>query len=73
MASRAWKIGLFSLLAAAAIDVAPARAADCGDSAAGFSEWLNSFKKVAVGNGVSQQVVDFGVKRGYVRHLRGRA
>ena len=35
-----------------------ARAADCGDSAEGFNEWLASFKQVAVRDGVSPQVVD---------------
>ena len=44
--------------AVAALGVASARAADCGDSAAGFAEWLASFKQVALKNGISQQVVD---------------
>ncbi len=58
MRLRAWKIVLFSIVAAATIGVASARAADCGDSAAGFDEWLTSFKQVAISNGISQQVVD---------------
>lgn len=58
MRLRAWKSAMFSIAAAAAVGVASARAADCGDSAAGFDEWLTSFKQVAVKNGVSQQVVD---------------
>src|SRR5690348_9909665 len=37
---------------------APARAEDCGRSAEGFGNWLASFKKVAVGDGVSQAAVD---------------
>jgi lytic murein transglycosylase len=55
---KVWKIGLFSIIAAATIGVASPRAADCGDSAAGFNEWLTSFKQVAVKNGVSEQIVD---------------
>src|ERR1700722_6186284 len=43
---------------AAVVGVASARAADCGDSADGFNDWLTSFKEVAVRNGISQQVVD---------------
>ena len=43
---------------AAALGVASARAADCGESADGFNEWLASFKQVALKNGISQQVVD---------------
>ena len=58
MRLRAWKIALFSIVAAATVGVGSARAADCGDSAAGFDEWLTSFKQVAIQNGVSQQVVD---------------
>src|SRR6516164_38432 len=48
----------FFFIAAAALGAASARAADCGDSADGFNQWLTSFKQVAVQNGVSQQVVD---------------
>jgi lytic murein transglycosylase len=58
MQLRAWKSIVFSIVAAATIGGGSARAADCGDSAAGFNEWLTSFKEVAVRNGVSQQVVD---------------
>jgi lytic murein transglycosylase len=54
----ALKPTLLSIVAAAALGVASARAADCGESADGFNEWLASFKQVAVRNGVSQQVVD---------------
>jgi membrane-bound lytic murein transglycosylase B len=46
------------MVAATVICDASARAADCGDSAAGFNEWLTSFKQVAINNGISQQVVD---------------
>jgi lytic murein transglycosylase len=49
---------LFLIVAVAVIGGGGARAADCGDSADGFNEWLTSFKEVAVRNGISQQVVD---------------
>jgi lytic murein transglycosylase len=58
MRLRALKTVLFSIAAAAALGMASARAADCGESAEGFNEWLASFKKVALQNGVSQEVVD---------------
>ena len=35
-----------------------ARAADCGDSAAGFNEWLDVIQASRDHNGISQQVVD---------------
>jgi lytic murein transglycosylase len=50
------------LVFAAAIAVifvaAPARAEECGKSAAGFDAWLSSFKEVARLDGVSPEVVD---------------
>ena len=50
---------VFGRPAAAAIGGGTARAADCGDSADGFNEWLTSFKEVAVAQWrVPQQVVD---------------
>jgi lytic murein transglycosylase len=55
---RAWGWWLVALGIAAAIGCGPARAADCGDSADGFDEWLASFKRVAIQNGVSPQVAD---------------
>ena len=58
MRLRVWKMHSVFDIAAATIGVASARAADCGDSAAGFNEWLTSFKQVAVRNGISQQIVD---------------
>src|SRR5579863_9636931 len=58
MRLRAWKSIVFSVVAAVTFGVGSARAADCGDSAAGFGEWLTSFKEVAIRNGISQQVVD---------------
>src|SRR6476619_916503 len=58
MQLRVLKTILFSITVIAAIGGASAQAADCGDSAAGFNDWLTSFKQVAVRNGISQQVVD---------------
>src|SRR3974377_2018771 len=46
------------IFAAAALGVASARAAECGDSAAGFEAWLNDFKQVALKDGVSPRAVD---------------
>jgi len=43
---------------AAALGSAGARAEDCGHGPDGFGQWLNSFKQVAMGNGVSAQAVD---------------
>src|SRR6516164_7844875 len=43
---------------AMALGVTSARAADCGESAVGFSEWLDSFKSVAIRDGVSPHVAD---------------
>ena len=37
---------------------ASAQTADCGRGATGFSDWLRGFKKVAIQDGVSPQVVD---------------
>ena len=58
MRLRAIETAFFFIAALAALSVAPARAADCGESADGFNEWLTSFKQVAIKNGISQQVVD---------------
>ena len=44
--------------AAAILLAAPARAEDCGHGPQGFGEWLNSFKQVAVGNGISPRAFD---------------
>jgi lytic murein transglycosylase len=57
MRLRAVKTAFF-ITAVAALGVASARAADCGDSADGFDQWLASFKQVAARDGVSQQVID---------------
>ena len=73
MRPRAWKNVLFSIVAAATMGVASARAADCGDSADGFNEWLTSFKQVAIRNGISPQVVDAALNGVVVRSFRRRA
>ena len=39
---------MFAIAAAATFGAASARAADCGNSADGFNEWLASFKQVAI-------------------------
>jgi membrane-bound lytic murein transglycosylase B len=44
--------------ATAVLGAACARAEECGNSAEGFNAWLNSFKEVAVLDGVSREVVD---------------
>src|SRR5271163_2936433 len=49
---------VLAIAGAATLGVASARAADCGDSADGFNEWLASFRQVAIRDGVSPQVVD---------------
>jgi lytic murein transglycosylase len=57
---------IFSLLrravvfaaAAAFLGAASARAEDCGKNGEGFNEWLNSFKHVAMLDGVSSGAVD---------------
>src|SRR5271154_5833981 len=49
---------LLSIAAATTLGAASAQAADCGDSADGFNEWLASFKQVAIRDGVSPQVAD---------------
>jgi len=58
MRLKAVNMAFFFIAAAAALGVASARAADCGESADGFNEWLASFKQVAQRNGISQQVID---------------
>jgi membrane-bound lytic murein transglycosylase B len=49
---------VFAVAAASILSAASARAAECGDSAEGFSDWLKSFKQVAISDGVSPEVVD---------------
>jgi lytic murein transglycosylase len=55
--SRGWR-SLVLGAAAALLFSASARAEDCGHGPEGFGAWLNSFKQVAEGNGVSAQAVD---------------
>jgi len=52
-----WRILVF-IAVAACFGAISARAADCGDSASGFGEWLTSFKQVAIADGVSPGVVE---------------
>jgi lytic murein transglycosylase len=52
------RIFVFAVAAASILSAASARAAQCGDSAEGFNDWLNSFRQVAMSNGVSPEVVD---------------
>ncbi len=49
---------ILGLALAAATYAAPAAAATCGNNAAGFSAWLESFKKEAAAAGISQKVID---------------
>jgi lytic murein transglycosylase len=58
MRMRGLKAAFFFMTVLATLGAAPGRAADCGDSADGFNEWLTSFKQVALNNGISQQVID---------------
>jgi len=58
MRLRAVRTAFFFIAAVAAFGIASARAADCGDSADGFNQWLASFKQVALQNGIFQQVID---------------
>lgn len=47
-----------ALAAAALILPAPARAASCGNSAAGFSSWVSAFKPRAAAKGISARTID---------------
>ncbi len=49
---------VFAATIAAVTGAASASAEDCGRSAEGFSEWLKSFRQVAIQDGVSPEVVD---------------
>ncbi len=49
---------ILAAVAAAGLGVTCARAADCGNSAAGFDSWLDGFKQVALKDGISPQVID---------------
>ena len=50
-------VGL-AALAATALSLTAAHAADCGKGAEGFEDWLRSFRQVAILDGVSAGAVD---------------
>jgi lytic murein transglycosylase len=58
MRRRDLKAMVFGAATATVLALTSARAADCGTSAEGFSEWLDNFKQVARRDGVSPEVVD---------------
>jgi lytic murein transglycosylase len=58
MPGKILKDSLLAVAVAAVLGGAGARAEDCGHGPEGFGGWLNSFKQVAEGNGVSAQAVD---------------
>jgi lytic murein transglycosylase len=58
MRQRDLKRLLFVMTTVAMLGAVSARAAECGESADGFNEWLASFKQVAIQDGVSPQVAD---------------
>ena len=58
MRGRKLRALVFAATIAAVTGAASARAEDCGRSAEGFSEWLKSFRQVAIQDGVSPEVVD---------------
>jgi len=49
---------VFAAAIAVVLGAASARAEECGKSAEGFNDWLNSFREVAMLDGVSREVVD---------------
>ncbi len=49
---------LLAAIAAFLAALAPAEAAQCGNSPEGFKAWLDDFKQVAINDGVSPDVVD---------------
>jgi lytic murein transglycosylase len=49
---------LLAAAAAAVLGAPHARAVECGKSAEGFNAWLSSFRRVAILDGVSPEVVD---------------
>lgn len=62
MRTRAQRTAMLALAVAAAISVAgvtaPAQAASCGKTGAGFSPWLEDFKGRARAQGISQSAID---------------
>jgi lytic murein transglycosylase len=72
--------GVRVLIAAAGflLALAPARAAQCGNTPEGFKAWLDDFKQVAINDGVSPDVVDNALGRAtldvsVLRHDQGQA
>src|SRR3974390_3841751 len=55
---RALSIVVFAAAVGAALGAASARAAQCGEGADGFNEWLNGFRQVAASDGISPGVMD---------------
>ena len=51
-------ITAMSAAAAAMLCAAPARAAQCGDTAEGFDQWLDGFKRYAASTGIPRSVID---------------
>ena len=58
MASHRLRFGLVALALAWALGPGTALAASCGNTAAGFSTWLASFKKQAAAAGISQGIIN---------------
>jgi lytic murein transglycosylase len=68
---------LLALAAVAMAFAASARAEDCGDDPEGFKAWLDTFKHVALINGISPEVVDNAFStamfdRSVLQHDRGQ-
>lgn len=57
-ARRAAGAAAFGVAAAALLFAAPASAAQCGDTADGFEDWLATFKQEAASAGVSDSVIE---------------
>ena len=58
MRGRASRIVVFAAAAGAVLGAASVRAAQCGEGADGFNEWLNGFRQVAANDGISRGVID---------------
>lgn len=58
MRAKLWAIVAWAALVGTLSGLAPARAAQCGDTPDGFGAWLEDFKQVAINDGVSPDVVD---------------
>jgi lytic murein transglycosylase len=54
----ALKITILGAVAGATIGAFSARAAQCGEDADGFNDWLDGFRQVAMNDGVSPGVID---------------